>query len=293
MELYQLHYFLYVAQYENITKAAQELRVGQPAVSKAIKALEDEFQVQLLERNGKRVSLTHDGRLLQTRLRPLIHSLEAIPAELHLSGERREMIKLNLLSCNLMIIDFIRKFKEQEPDVVFAITEQREKTDWDICIRSTSPEIGYTNGIRLFDERICLASRKGSWLDAREQVAYDELKQETFILLRRGAQTRSIAEAKFHAAGFVPNVGFECDTLYIALKLAEEGLGVALWPEYTWGKSEKVKLTNFADEMRRSIYLLQQPDRSEKSAASRFAAFLQQEIKDNMPGDGKSHLRQC
>lgn len=282
MELYQLRYFLYVAQYENITKAAQELRVGQPAVSKAIKALEDEFQVQILERNGKRVSLTHEGRLLQTRLRPLIRGLDSIPTELQLSGERREMIKLNLLSCNLMIIDYIRAFKEREPSVVFAITEQREKTDWDLCIRSTAPEIGYTNGIHLFDERICLASKKGSWLDEREFAALNELGQETFIMLRQGAQTRNIAEAKFRAAGFVPNVGFECDTLYIALKLAEEGLGVTLWPEYTWGKSDKVKLTFFAEDMRRSIYLLQQPEHSKESAAGRFSLFLQEEIRKQL-----------
>ena len=40
MELYQLKYFLYASKYENISKAAQELRVAQPSVSKAIQALE-------------------------------------------------------------------------------------------------------------------------------------------------------------------------------------------------------------------------------------------------------------
>lgn len=282
MELYQLRYFLYAAQYENITKAAQELRVGQPAVSKAIKALENELQVQILERNGKRVVLTHAGRLLQNRLQPLLRGMDAIPTELQLFGERREIIKLNLLSCNLLAADVIRAFKEQEPGVVFVITEQREKTDWDLCIRSTSPKISYTNGVRLFDEQILLASKKGGWLDGRERVAFEELRRERFIMLRQGAQTRMIAEAKFREAGFVPHIGFECDTLYMALRLAEEGLGVTLWPEYSWGRSDKVKLTPFEEAMRRSIYLLQQPERREESAAARFAEFLQKAFRENL-----------
>lgn len=281
MELYQLQYFLYVAQYENITKAARELRVGQPAISKAIQALEAEMQVQLLERNGKRIGLTHEGRLLQTRLLPLLLELETIPSELQLYGERKEMIRLNLLSCNLMIADLIRTFREAEPNVVFSITEQREKTDWDICICSTGLEIGYTNGVHLFDERILLASRRGGWLDDRDQVVFEELRKESFIMLRRGAQTRSIAEARFRAAGFVPNIGFECDTLYIAQRLVEEGLGVTLWPEYTWGRNEKLKLTAFSEDMWRSVYLLRHPEGSRQGAAARFTEFVIQQMKKN------------
>lgn len=280
MELYQLHYFLYVAKYENITKAAQELRVGQPAVSKAIKSLEKDFQVQLLKRNGKRVYLTHEGRLLQTRLQPLVRGLEALPAELQLFGEKKEVIKINALSCNLLLADMIKQFKEREPKVVFIITEQREKTDWNLCIRSTSPEIGYTNGTKLMEERICLASKKGTWLDERERVNFEELKKEVFIMLRQGAQIRNIAEARFHEAGFVPNVGFECDTLYLVQRLAEEGLGVTLWPEYSWGKNDRVTLTEMEGDMRRTVYLLEQSERKSSGAVQRFATFVQEYVSE-------------
>ncbi|MDO4265577.1 MAG: LysR family transcriptional regulator [Eubacteriales bacterium] len=281
MELYQLQYFLHVAQYENMTKAARELRVGQPAISKAVQALEAEMQVQLLERNGKRIGLTHEGKLLQTRLLPLLLELETIPSELQLYGERKELIRLNLLSCNLMIAEVIRAFRDEEPNVIFSITEQREKTDWDLCICSTAPEIGYTNGEHLFDERILLASRRGGWLDDRERVVFEELRKESFIMLRRGAQTRNIAEARFRAAGFVPNIGFECDTLYIAQRLVTEGLGVTLWPEYTWGRHEDLKLTAFSEDMRRSVYLLQHTEGSRQGAATRFAEFVKRKMKSS------------
>ena len=47
MELYQLKYFLYAAKYENISKAAQALRVSQPSISRAVMALEKELQVKV------------------------------------------------------------------------------------------------------------------------------------------------------------------------------------------------------------------------------------------------------
>ena len=61
MELYQLKYFLYAAKYENISKAAQALRVSQPSISRAVVALEKELQVELFERQGKRILLTRAG----------------------------------------------------------------------------------------------------------------------------------------------------------------------------------------------------------------------------------------
>ena len=58
MELYQLKYFLYASKYENISKAAQELRVAQPSISKAIRSLERELQVDLEE---DRADLRREG----------------------------------------------------------------------------------------------------------------------------------------------------------------------------------------------------------------------------------------
>lgn len=63
MELYQLKYFLYAAKYENISKAAKALRVSQPSISRAVVALEKELQVELFERQGKRIILTRAADL--------------------------------------------------------------------------------------------------------------------------------------------------------------------------------------------------------------------------------------
>ena len=61
MELYQLRYFARAAAYENISMAAQDLHMTQPSISKAVKALEKELQVELMRRNGKYCELTHEA----------------------------------------------------------------------------------------------------------------------------------------------------------------------------------------------------------------------------------------
>ncbi len=58
MKLTQLEYFCVAARYHNITKASKELFVTQPSVSNAIKALEEEFGVNLFYRNNNKLTLT-------------------------------------------------------------------------------------------------------------------------------------------------------------------------------------------------------------------------------------------
>lgn len=63
MKLTQLEYFCVAARYHNITKAAKELFVTQPLISNAIKALEEEFGVNLFFRNNNKLTLTPEGEL--------------------------------------------------------------------------------------------------------------------------------------------------------------------------------------------------------------------------------------
>ncbi|MFC2607430.1 MAG: LysR family transcriptional regulator, partial [Selenomonas sp.] len=62
MEIRQLEYFCTLAHLENFTRTAEALHVSQPSVTKAIKSLESEIGLMLVDRRQKRVSLTMEGR---------------------------------------------------------------------------------------------------------------------------------------------------------------------------------------------------------------------------------------
>jgi DNA-binding transcriptional LysR family regulator len=71
MNLYHLRVFQTVAEHEHITRASEELILSQPAVTKIIQSLEHETGLELIERHGRRIVLTHAGHVLHGYARRL------------------------------------------------------------------------------------------------------------------------------------------------------------------------------------------------------------------------------
>src|SRR5947207_9438582 len=71
MNLQNLRVFLKVAELEHITRASEELNLSQPAVTKTIQSIESEVGLELIERQGRRIALTHAGRVLQNYARQI------------------------------------------------------------------------------------------------------------------------------------------------------------------------------------------------------------------------------
>ena len=82
MELRLLRYFLTVAKEQSFTKAAEQLHITQPTLSRQMAALEDELGITLFLRNGKRISLTDEGILLKRRALEILHLEEKTLEEL-------------------------------------------------------------------------------------------------------------------------------------------------------------------------------------------------------------------
>ena len=71
-----LKYFVTIAEVKNITKASEKLYVSQPALTKAIKQLEEEMGGKLLERKNKGVELTTEGKYVYSKLKPMLENIE-------------------------------------------------------------------------------------------------------------------------------------------------------------------------------------------------------------------------
>lgn len=76
MEIFELRYFLGVAEAENIHRASEKLRISPASLSKAIGRLEDELAVRLFSREGRNIRLTDHGRLLQRRAAEIVRREE-------------------------------------------------------------------------------------------------------------------------------------------------------------------------------------------------------------------------
>ena len=125
MELRTMRYFLAVAREENMTRAAELLHVTQPALSKQLKALEDELGKKLFTRHSFSIQLTEEGVLLRKRAEDLIKMADKITTEFLalddvLGGDvyfgLAESYQIRYLAAT------IRRFKESYPGLHYHIT---------------------------------------------------------------------------------------------------------------------------------------------------------------------------
>ncbi len=87
MELDQLRYFLQVAKRSSFTRAAEDLVISQPALSRSIQKLEEELGQPVFERKTRSVSLTEAGTLLQSRAQQVLAMIEDTKAEITDDGK--------------------------------------------------------------------------------------------------------------------------------------------------------------------------------------------------------------
>ena len=124
MDLRILRYFLMVAKEQSFTKAAKQLNITQPTLSRQLAALEDELETKLFDRGGGKITLTNDGLLLKRRALEIIDLGDKIISEFK-GGKDSVEGKINLGCGEFMAVETLAKifkrYKEKYPLVQFAI----------------------------------------------------------------------------------------------------------------------------------------------------------------------------
>ena len=246
MEIQQFRYFLTAARYENLTKAAEELHIAQPALSQSVKRLETELGVSLFDRKNHRIELNEQGKLLKKRLIPLMDSIDNLKDELWESVYSSEgTIYLNFLSASNLITNCIISYRAQKPDVQFQVSQLEMMENCDIHIESriamsvTPPHPQeLPEGIvrrEYLREEIFLAVPPDSKFAKHKTIDLREVKEENFIRLGNGWQLRMICDDFCRRAGIRPQAVFESNSPESVRNLVAAGLGIGFWPEKAWG----------------------------------------------------------
>lgn len=125
MEIRTLRYFLAVAREENMTRAAEQLHVTQPTLSKTLRALEDELGKKLFTRRSFSIRLTDEGVLLRNRAEDLVSMADKITQEfVTLDDITGGDIYLGLAESYQirLLARAIREFRRQYPELHYHIT---------------------------------------------------------------------------------------------------------------------------------------------------------------------------
>ncbi|MBQ8341602.1 MAG: LysR family transcriptional regulator [Clostridia bacterium] len=240
MELQKLKYFYTIAQLGHVTRAAEQLCIAQPALTQAMHTLEDELGVKLLERRGRNIALTEFGEHLKRRLDVILPELDALPAELgQLKNKISKTVRLNILAASTFVINAIVAYQKAHPDVTFEFEQSESRKNCDIVV--TTNESGHAvrrdyKARCVKEERIYLAVPQSSPYARRGNIDLSEVRDESFVMFSNSRLFGVICNKFCSMAGFTPRILFESDSPNAVQNIISTGVGVAFWPEYSWGK---------------------------------------------------------
>ena len=242
MELAKLKYFLVVAKEQHVTKAAEYLCIAQPALTQAIKSLERELGVNLFEKRGRNVVLTEYGKYLQNRLENLLPEFDKIPSEIeNLKNKVNKTIKINIKAASTFVINAIVKYTQKNKDVVFEFEQSDLSSDCDILITTDGAKSDKSIlPIQSFvkEEQIYLAVPKNSVYANFSSIELSAVKNEKFIMFSSSMLFGVLCNKYCSESGFQPNITFESDSPSAIQNIISTGIGVAFWPEFSWGKTK-------------------------------------------------------
>lgn len=244
MEILQLRYFLTVAKYQHITRAAEEISVSQPALTQTMRRLEEELGVNLFVKSGRNILLTQEGRILQEKARQLLSIVEDLPSALRQSKELRDKtVRICIKAASLLVIKAILAFRKLRPDVKIDLIKNDSPSECDFFVSAIMPDEKVPAGTFCIEEDIMLAVPASRKSEFGEHVRLSSLKNEKFLTVDKGKAFYRISENYCHKAGFYPDTAFECDSLSAVLDLVAAGLGVGFYPAFSWDRREFTHIT--------------------------------------------------
>ena len=238
MDLLQLHYFRTVARLDHVTRAAEELRVAQPALSKTIARLEAELGVSLFDRRGRRVVLNACGRAFLRHVERAFIEIEEGRQELaDLEGRAHGTVIIAATTLRLLP-DLLGAFRNRHPGVTFRLfqastAEMQERLvdgEVDLCLASAPIAGPAICSVALFTEEILLAVPPQHRLAGRGRIRLGEVAAEPFISAKPGYWSRDLTDDACRQAGFIPDTICEGDEPGAIRSLVAAGLGVAFLP---------------------------------------------------------------
>jgi len=252
MEFSKLEYIVKVAELGNITRAAEELFMTQPALSHFISRVEKEEGVRIFDRSSNPITTTYEGEKYIETARKILELNRLLQEEMaEVTSSRKGRVKIGIppLRAASMLPRFLPVFTEEYPHVEIQTVEHNSRQLREDVLKGSVdfavlPRLGSLDDfscIHICREELLLTAREGYLkedqytLDAegRKIIAFEALRQVPFILLKDGHGSRGAMDMLFKLHGYKPKIFMETTNNETAFGLAAVGLGVAVVPRTT------------------------------------------------------------
>ncbi|REE88603.1 DNA-binding transcriptional LysR family regulator [Paenibacillus taihuensis] len=243
MEFRQLQYVIQIAKEKNFSRAAEKLHIAQPSLSQQLSKLEKEIGVLLFRRTTNSVELTHAGSVFVEKAQNILDNIEQLKQELDdLAHMRRGKLVVGSLSITgshvLPIV--LPIFGEQYPEIEIVLVEDTPskleqltasgQTDLSLlALPLFEPSLEW---VPIIEEEIVLAVPPDHHLaKLSEPIRIESLRNEPFIVLKKGQGFRQNVLEICENAGFEPRIVFESTNIETVQSLVAAGMGITFIPK--------------------------------------------------------------
>lgn len=267
IDIRQLTYFNEVAKHKSFTKASRVLHLSQPTLSKMVKGLEDELEMELIDRSSRQIQLTEAGQIVYEQSSVILESLDHLSTHLYdLMHLRKGKIKIGIppLIGFLYFPKLIKSFKDQYPDIEIQLIEHganqvtQEVKDGllDLGVIVLPLDEDSLDIISIIEERLHLFVHSDHRLAARESITMKELEGEEFILFSEGFTLHDRVIEYCEEAGFSPKIAYESSQWDFINEMIGENLGVSILPQSLTKKLKTSSVTSVPIKSPRLPYKL-------------------------------------
>lgn len=282
MNFEQLSGFVALAQVGNFTRAADQLHLAQPSLSRQISALEKDLGAELFHRSRSGSTLTAAGESLLPLARRMLADADSVRRELdELAGLRRGRVRLGATPtlCISLVADGLSVFHGAHPGIELHISEQGSRRlleelaagELDFALITTS-DAAATDRLTvtplLVEELVVISSRDSPPLASGDGLRLADVAGLPQIVFRSTYDLRATTDAAFLAAGITPDVIIEGVEMDAVLRFVERGIGVAIVPSTVLSDRPGLRATRLIEPtLTRTISIARMADIAPTAAA--------------------------
>jgi DNA-binding transcriptional LysR family regulator len=247
VELRYLLYFATVADEQSFTRAAEKLRVAQPAISQQIRTLEEELEVKLLLRTKRSVRLTAAGQVFLREAKEILKRVEQ--SRTHARQAAQGATGTLAIGCfgwttSLFLPELIHAYRTRYPAVRITLEEQLPRDQLD-ALEAGRIDVGFTRSLpktkasrflqeRVYRDRVVAALPARHALAGSREIRLEQLADEDWVFLTRRSSPEVVDEFTLLCAnaGFSPRIINEAARIQTVFTMVAAGIGVSVTPSY-------------------------------------------------------------
>ena len=245
MKIYQVEYLLEVCRQGSFSKAADALLVSRPAISRAMKDLEDEFGVALFQRTTTGVVLTEAGEIMLEKSRKIAEQLRELEKEIialksTADDENDHLLRIGIsFTARCCILPLLSEFRCVCPNVQINLTDLAEsfvyrgtvdpEYDLEIALSDDRPYDGI-DYIDVEDSALTFCCSRRHPLAGRKSVSITDIKDEPLVGLNYLEEQQNLVTALFERCGLKPNLAYMTQQVSFLREMVRENLCCSIKP---------------------------------------------------------------